>query len=144
MLAQISCGLRAESGAKPIYKIFRQHSVDRPNIHFTGMTLASGFHKVLYECLCTENEIFKSLQLLYTMNKGIHAAFALCKFHCTILVPESLIPHHRVGLALHFGFPLEELSLDGGKGVVAHPGDASDEHLGEKRCYLHLHNHIIA
>src|SRR5574344_395230 len=119
MLVQIGSRLCTDSGTETINEVAREHGIDWSYVHLTRMLLRTCLHKVFYERLGTEQDILETFYLFYMMDEGIHTPLALGKGHCSVLVPELVILHHRVGFLALLGLALEYLIRQSIEGIVA-------------------------
>lgn len=143
MLVQIGRCLAADTEAQSVDEVRGDHRVDWTDIQLARMIQVARLYKVLNQRLDTENDIFEALELLYPMDEGVHAGFALRQFHRSILVPESLVPHVGVGFAPAGGLPLEQLFGQRVESIVAQACRSGDQNLGKEAGHLHLDNHVV-
>ena len=143
MRIEVGSGLCADTVAHSIDEVVGNDGVHRAEVHLAGMVLVARFHKVLNECLHTEEDILKALQLLDAVDEGIHRRLALGQFHRAVLIPERLVAHHGIGIAPLLGLSPEQLLGQGIEGIVTESGGTYHDDLGNKLSNHHFHNHVI-
>ena len=144
MLIEISCGLTAYTCTPSINEILCYYSVHRTKIKLTWMVQVACLYEIFNKGLSTENNILETWQLLYTMNKCIHTALAIGKFHRTVFVPESLITHHSIRLSAQCGLTLKQLFGQSIKSIIIESCCSCNKKLTEFLHQTHFCNHIVS
>ena len=95
---QVAGGHAAETEAGAVHVVTGDHGVDGSEVELAGVLFAARLHEVLYQRLCTENDVFEARYLLDAVHEYVHGAFLLGEWHLTHFGPVF------VALGKHVGF----------------------------------------
>ena len=136
---KVGCSLRRSSQTKSIHIVAGNHSIERTHIHLTRI---AGFYITFDQSLQADHDVFESLNLSQVINKVIHIAFRLGQIGFgTVLVPEIIIFHHRIGLLDFPSFALEYVIRDFLEFILRIAGNPPNHKPSTEE--VHFAQHII-
>ena len=144
MRMQVGRGLSGCPQTGTVNVVARNHRIDRTDVHFAGMVLRTGFHKVLDKRLCHENDVFEPFYLAEVVHKAVHLAFRLGQLRLPVGIPERIVLHHGVDILDLAAFLLEQFGRDFLETEVGVSGGAT--HLERAEQFLqvrHLTQHVV-
>ena len=136
---KIGRGLRRSSQTESIHIVAGYHSIERTHIYLTWI---AGFYITFDQSLQANHDVFESLNLGQIINKVIHIAFRLGQIgFSTVLVPEIIIFHHRIGLLDFPSFALEYVIRDFLEFILRIAGNPPNHKPSTEE--VHFAQHII-
>ena len=123
VLVEVGGGFQAQSRAPSVHIVMTENRIDRTDINVVGRT---GLYGILEERLQGEDHILHALHILNTLDKTVHATFALRQFHLSVLIPELIVAHLCICLRHLLGHTLEEFLGNGVEAIVCQTGGTRD------------------
>ena len=107
------------------------------------MILGTCLHKVLDECLKTEDDILKALDILDVTDERAHLTLALGQFYLAILIPELVATHHGVDILHLLLGTLKQLFGQFVEGIVGDAGVTYHRQFLQEAGHFYLGEHIV-
>ena len=107
------------------------------------MFFAACLHKVLDERFRTEDEELESLHVLHSLDEVAHRTLTFRKVNSTVLLPESLVAHHGIGLSPFSCLSLEQFLRNLIEGIIAQTGCSHHYRFRKELRERQLHEHVI-